>query len=398
MKKTFTRIFFSNLFLIFLLLMHYKSAAQLNALSENFDAVVPAGWTSINHSTGGAHAQGWFQGDVRQFAAYSGIATSYAAANYLSINSPTGKGTINNWLITPELNLTNGSTITFFTRTVAGSTYPDRLEVRLSTKALSVNVGNGVDDTGDFSTLLLSVNPTLAKNGYPDTGWKMYSINLSGFNSSVAGRIAFRYYVTDAGSNGNNSNYIGIDNFSYQAVLPVTLLSFNGSIKDNKALLKWSTTNEINNKGFEVQVSHNYGDFTTIGFVAADAGKANIHQYNFTDNNLLSGANYYRLKQIDIDGVVKYSYVIQLDWKNFGWIILGNPYQGNTQIQLQTETRSNIAVQVISMSGQIIETINKGNLEAGTYNIPLNLANISHGMYIVRLVTDDNAYSKKIVR
>ena len=57
------------------------------------------------------------QGDRRQFNAYSGVRSSYAAADYQSVGK-SGNGTISNWLISPELSLTNGGAITFYTRTV----------------------------------------------------------------------------------------------------------------------------------------------------------------------------------------------------------------------------------------------------------------------------------------
>ena len=96
--------------------------------------------------------------------------------------------------------------------------------------------------------------------------WTQFTANIP--TGSGTGRIAFRYYVTNGGSGGTNSNVIGIDEFSYQSVLPVALLNFKGQIKDDNALLTWSTANEINNKGFEVEVSRDNKTFSSIGFVA----------------------------------------------------------------------------------------------------------------------------------
>jgi hypothetical protein len=72
---------------------------------------------------------------------------------------------------------------------------------------------------GDFSTLLLSVNPNLATGiaNYPNT-WTQYTATVSGLAGPTSGRFAFRYHVTNGGPNGANSNYIGIDTLSYEAV------------------------------------------------------------------------------------------------------------------------------------------------------------------------------------
>ncbi|WP_376785899.1 choice-of-anchor J domain-containing protein [Diaphorobacter nitroreducens] len=67
---------------------------------------------------------------------------------------------------------------------------------------------------GDFTTLLLSVNPALVANVYPQV-WTQYTVTISGLPAPTSGRTAFRYFVTGAGSLGSNSDYIGIDNVVY---------------------------------------------------------------------------------------------------------------------------------------------------------------------------------------
>lgn len=393
MKKNFTNILAKSFFLF--LLITNKSIAQVSSLTENFDVVVPDQWVAINNSSG-TGGQPWIQGDTRFLLSFSGDSNSYAAASYKSVGPRISVGTINNWLITPVLNFNEGASFSFYTRTEAGSTYPDRLEVRLSTNGTSTNVGSSVNSVGDFSKLLLSINPDLNVGGYPDTGWTRYDVTISGVGNAT-GRIAFRYYVTDAGSGGSNSNYIGIDEFSYETVLPVSLLNFTGSIKDKKAVLNWTTADEINNKGFEVQLSHDNRSFSSVGFVPAQQSKSGVNNYSFTDNSLLSGSNYYRLKQVDNDGNYKYSIVVKLDLKKFDWTILGNPLS-NTSVQIQTEKTCAVALQVVSMSGQIIQIINKGNLPAGTTTVPLNLQNVPHGVYIIKLLVDNENYSKQLLR
>ncbi len=395
MPKKFTPFKLTFLFSCTLLfIVNNKTIAQVTSLSESFDNVIPAGWVAINHSTNGSSGSAWFQGDSRQFNAYSGTDNSYAAANYQSVGR-SGNGTINNWLITPELNLTNGGAITFYSRTVSGSKFADRLEIRLSTNGTSTNVGSGVGDVGDFSTVLEKINSGLDVGGYPDTGWTAYIVAIP--PGSSVGRVGLRYYVTNGGSTGTNSNYIGIDEFSYQSTLPVTLFNFMGKVKDNKALLTWSTANEINNKGFEVELSRDNKTFTSIGFVSAAKSSGGINNYSFADNKLLSGTNYYRLKQIDNDGASKYSTVVKLELQKFAWDIFGNS-SNNSWIQLQMQSQANVAIQIVSINGKLIQTINKGSIAEGTYNIPLNMGSATHGIYVIKLMIDKSSYTKKLMR
>ncbi|HEY0977471.1 MAG TPA: putative Ig domain-containing protein, partial [Flavobacteriales bacterium] len=97
-----------------------------------------------------------------------------------------------------------------------------RLEVRLSTNGASTNVGSSATATGDFTTLLLSINPTLVTNVYPQV-WTQYTITLSGLPAPTSGRMAFRYFVTNGGPVGSNSDYIGIDNVVYTPYVCPTL-------------------------------------------------------------------------------------------------------------------------------------------------------------------------------
>lgn len=184
------------------------------AINENFQdvpALFTSGWAQQNLSTPVGTVPTWFQGDDGVFIANSAPDTSYIGVNY---NSVTGANTISNWLFAPNRTFNNGDIITFYTRTATGSTWADNLQVRLSTAGSSVNAGTTNVSVGDFTTLLLEINPTLVAANYPQT-WTQYTITLSGLSGPTSGRIAFRYFVTNGGPNGANSNYIGVDNFVY---------------------------------------------------------------------------------------------------------------------------------------------------------------------------------------
>ncbi|AZI56649.1 T9SS C-terminal target domain-containing protein [Epilithonimonas vandammei] len=220
--------------------------------TQNFDDITTLagdGWVIQNNSTP-VGSLGWFQGTDTTatptpgpFNSYNGATNSYIAANF---NSTGNTGTISNWLITPNRTLRNGDVFTFYTRkpTInAGQTdYPDRLEVRMSTNGASTNVGAGATAVGDFTTLLLSINPTLVANIYPQV-WTQYNITVSGLPAPTSGRIAFRYFVTGAGAFGTNSDYIGIDNVVYTPyVCPAFTMTTGGALTGGVAGVAYSTT------------------------------------------------------------------------------------------------------------------------------------------------------------
>ncbi|MFZ2095862.1 MAG: choice-of-anchor J domain-containing protein [Anaerolineales bacterium] len=187
--------------------------------SEGFDDITNLPEWFMQNNSDPLGLTDWFQGNDTVFPAYDGAPTAYIAANY---NNTAGVGTISNWLLTPQQALGNGATFSFWTRTVEGSSYPDRLQVRLSTEGDSTDVGTGAEEVGDFATLLLDINPNLEIGGYPEI-WTQYVITLSDIPEGSSGRLAFRYYVTEAGPSGNNSDYIGIDLVEYNNPPSITL-------------------------------------------------------------------------------------------------------------------------------------------------------------------------------
>jgi len=186
----------------------YQSIASF---SEDFaDITNLPGWFTQNNSNP-LGLTDWFQGNDVVFPAHAGAPTAYIGANF---NNTSGTGTISNWLLTPEQSLADGNSFSFWTRTAEGSIWPDRLQVRLSLAGNSTNVGSGAEDVGDFTDLLLDINPGLVVDGYPTT-WTQYTITLIGIPQGSSGRLAFRYYVTNGGPTGTNSNYIGIDTVEF---------------------------------------------------------------------------------------------------------------------------------------------------------------------------------------
>ncbi|MFA5552243.1 MAG: choice-of-anchor J domain-containing protein [Trueperaceae bacterium] len=187
--------------------------------TETFDDITTletTGWAFENLSTEVGDTS-WFQGNADVFVAHEGAPTTYIAANY---NNTTGTSTISNWAFLPEWQLRNGDEFSFYTRSASVTDFPDRLEVRLSTSGASVDAGTDPESTGDFDTLLVSINPDLLDE-YP-VEWTERRMILEGLpaGETVSGRLAFRYYVTNSGPGGFNGNYIGIDSVSYLSYQP----------------------------------------------------------------------------------------------------------------------------------------------------------------------------------
>jgi hypothetical protein len=200
---------------LFVGLLIADSARAQTILTENFDDVLgltSSGWSFVNLSDPIGFVP-WRQGLLIGLyaGAHSGDSTSFAES---TLDAVEDNGTISNWMITPAMTLMTGDSIAFWSLAYANTTYPDRLEVRLSTNG-GADPGMEEYDVGDFTTLLLTINPELNTTDYPSIGggdtWTRFAVAVTGLGVPTSCRVAFRHWVTNAGFLADNSSAIGID-------------------------------------------------------------------------------------------------------------------------------------------------------------------------------------------
>ncbi len=393
------------------ILIYNLSFSQVNSLTESFDVVTNVtgsaaatpvtGWTAKNNSTP-IGTTGWFgiPSTDPDLPPYSGAGC--IAANY---NNVDGANTISNWLISPQLNLQNGAVIKFWTRTSTPGTteYPDNLQVRLSTAGASVDVGTTNTSLGVFTTQLLEINPSFSTGIYPQT-WSEYTITLSGITGTVAGRIAFRYYVTDGGPSGNNSDVVAIDQFNYAQITPITLLNFSAvSATENKVNLLWATGCEINNAFFSIERSLDGKAFSEIGKVATQGNVCATQEYMYSDETIAALKSvtsvYYRLKQVDIDGKYSYSNIVLLKLRNKGKLDIVNTYfnSGTLNIKFNNEAQEKATISITDLTGKIILT-NTVQTQIGVNNFAYDMGRFGAGVYLVTINNNTEKVSKMIYK
>jgi hypothetical protein len=186
-------------------------------ITNNTDKPGPEAWRKGRYESTNKYTNGFDY--VVGFPAYS---SERSPNDFISVDMYAGSQVANMsvWLITPITKMKNGDQLVFYSRahvddgTFSGKDGNDRMQVRGNFKSTSSNVGNEWTTVGDFTNLLLDINPSLALGGYPET-WTKYTITLSGITGTINGRFAFRYFVPTGGPDGNNASLIGVDEVSF---------------------------------------------------------------------------------------------------------------------------------------------------------------------------------------
>jgi len=166
-------------------------------------------------------------------------------------------------------------------------------------------------------------------------------------------------------SNGG-SNYTA--SFSITAPLPVTLSSFQGKAIKEGISLWWTAQSELNFKEYEIEKSKNNQDWKTIGTVLPNS----ISKYSFLDSKPFIGDNYYRLKQIDLDGNYFFSNIITLSQNINSIFIYPNPVISTLEIK-GNGIFENSQIRITDVFGRTVliqdftKNINVSNLIAGNY-------------------------------
>jgi hypothetical protein len=171
--------------------------------------------------------------------------------------------------------------------------------------------------------------------------------------------------------------------YALQSTLPTILVSFEGrrTTKETNNLI-WQITLNSTPLTFEVMRSADGINFSKVGSVAGIQGIAN---YQFTDNNILSGNNYYRLKMLDIDGAITYSTIIVVSNGSEGVFlnsVAPTVVTGITKLNIQSSFVANMQLLVTDISGRIVHK-QSVSLVNGSQDVWLDASRFSAGMFQV---------------
>jgi hypothetical protein len=225
-------------------------------------------------------------------------------------------------------------------------------------------------------------SPTFASPGSPST---------TANNLDVLGQYRFAWNITTPLGGCTSSDTVSFD---ITCNLPVNLTDFTVTKQAASVVLDWTTGSESNNRGFGIEHSIDGSTWKTITFQASKATNGNSIRpitYQYKHNDPANGTNFYRLKQMDLDGKWEYSPVRQVKMNGHNIAVYPNPARDNITIKGLT---GNETIQIADVTGRIVKQV-KSKVQQES----IGISDLREGIYhIVIIAADGYSSSYKITK
>ncbi len=231
------------------------------------------------------------------------------------------------------------------------------------------------------------------------TALPFYTTNTNGsgdvsFKNHGDGTITVFYLSTNNGIEATRSVNIP---------LPATLSNFSTTLRNKTGILSFTTANESNNKGFEIERSINGKDFAKIAFVPSKSNNGNSIAsitYTFDDTRVVAGKNYYRLKQLDKDGKFTYSNIESINLNTntlFSVKVLANPVGDMLALNVKSASDRTIQINVTNAAGSVVLS-RQQTISAGENNFNLSAVKLPKGILFVTVKDKDSHVQEQAIQ
>jgi hypothetical protein len=270
---------------------------------------------------------------------------------------------------------------------VIGETYSLNFVASRRTRNPGPNPASVVVRITSATSTILST--TLTKT---NTSFKMDAVTYD----FIATATTLTFSITPGADIGTSTRGVIIDNLniSQPIVLSAELVGFEAEKNNEGVKVKWTTANEVKNEYFAVEKSRNGKQWQELTKVNGAGYSIKMTDYQVQDNKPYEGLSYYRLKQVDFDGVETYSDIVSVEFDyNDVFNVFPNPIHNYQELFLEsTMLIKDIHVKIVDHKGVIVHNA-----------IPIfgaiSLKNIPSGSYLLNVYsgTEQLSTSKLIV-
>ena len=253
------------------------------------------------------------------------------------------------WSITPDS----------YSSTINTKKYSTTIRANTLTNIIDRNLTRIIKNVGPSNSVWSAGGTHNSINGVTDLDYTLVSDDVIGFNWLQVGIV-------------NNT------------ALPIELLSFTGKQVDRVNVLNWVTASEINNDYFLIEKSLDGVYWGKLGVVVGSGNSTSKRYYSLTDYNPIEGVNYYRLTQVDYDGVYKVHNIISIDFNTKSKLVTLYPNPTSDLVTINSNTSFNL-VKIMSVNGVCVGSFNINNTKSHAFSV----GDLDNGFYSIMVYSDN---------
>lgn len=216
-----------------------------------------------------------------------------------------------------------------------------------------------------------------------DTGKACYTFFLN--NIPCGEMVSYAAYGYDTPSftsvcgKENAQRFIG-------SPLAVEFAHFDGHFNRGNVVLEWVTASETESDFFQIEYSRDGSDYTALGKVFAAGNSTEQNAYQYTHVEPMSGTNYYRIKQVDVDGSFIFSDVVPIRVVSDNEVhIYPTAVNDFVTVTVVEEVPGDIPVLVFNSIGTLIYS---AIMPAGSTELMVPAMDLDAGYYFVKMELD----------
>ena len=184
------------------------------------------------------------------------------------------------------------------------------------------------------------------------------------------------------------------------SILPIGLVKFDGNLNGKTVTLNWTVLNETNMSHYLVERSLNGNTFVEAGKLNAVGNNTASIDYKLADNvSDYNGNVYYRLKQVDKNGMFKYSNVLVFKLNGTlsnTLVITPNPARTYFVVKFSSTTEGTTTISMVDMYGKVVRT-EKHRVSVGANAITITPEELEPGTYSVQVTANGDVMKRKVV-
>lgn len=271
-----------------------------------------------------------------------------------------------------------------------GESYPLDLQPGLTWSGYQTNLFwrvwidfNGDADFDDPGELVVEAN-----NGR-DPVSATISIPIDAVEGSTRMRVAMRrdQYPAACGQYdfGEVEDY-SVQILTGQSINPFLshrILALSAQRQGMSAQLEWMTNTGFRNDYFEIERSGDGQTFDLLDVVANRFGGTEAFAFDYDDTAPLDGPNYYRVKQVHLDGTFRYTEtrLLLFSTEDERLIVFPNPAAGQVHLSIRAHEGHAALVQIYNALGQLMAE--RQVAQIGARNETFDLIDYPDGVYSI---------------